>query len=99
MNLVFLSGKIISDIEFKFIINSKKISIASFWIEIDSKLLEQGNESMHKNVRQNTEKNIIKINAYDEKADYIYRRLKLNDYICIYGKMEQNSVNVLTIEK
>ena len=34
MNLVFVQGKIISDIEFKFIINSKNISIAIFEIEL-----------------------------------------------------------------
>ena len=33
MNKVFLIGKIITEIEFKFIINSKNISIASFKIE------------------------------------------------------------------
>ena len=34
MNLVFVQGKIISDIKFKFIINSKNISIAIFEIEL-----------------------------------------------------------------
>ena len=33
MNKVFLIGKIITEIEFKFIINSKNISIAKFSIE------------------------------------------------------------------
>ena len=33
MNKVFLIGKIITEIEFKFIINSKNISIAKFRIE------------------------------------------------------------------
>ena len=37
MNLVFVQGKIISDIEFKFIINSKNISIAIFEIELLNK--------------------------------------------------------------
>lgn len=34
MNLVFILGKIISDIEFKFIINSKNKSIAIFKIQL-----------------------------------------------------------------
>ncbi len=37
MNDVFLTGKIISNVEFKFIINSKNISIAMFNIETDDK--------------------------------------------------------------
>lgn len=36
MNEVFLIGKIITNIEFKFMINSKNISIAKFEIEIIS---------------------------------------------------------------
>ena len=34
MNEVFLIGKIITDIDFKFIINSKNISVALFEIEL-----------------------------------------------------------------
>ena len=37
MNLVFVQGKIISEIEFKFIINNKNISIAIFEIELYNK--------------------------------------------------------------
>ena len=37
MNEVFLIGNIINEIEFKFIINSKNISIAMFNIETDDK--------------------------------------------------------------
>ena len=39
MNEVFLIGKIISDIEFKFIINSKNKAIACFEIETNDKLI------------------------------------------------------------
>ena len=37
MNIVFVQGKIISEIEFKFIINSKNISIVIFEIELSNK--------------------------------------------------------------
>lgn len=37
MNEVFLIGKIVTEIEFKFIINSKHISIAMFEIELSNK--------------------------------------------------------------
>ena len=41
MNEVFLIGKIITDIEFKFIINSKNIAIAMFDIEtLDKQLIK-----------------------------------------------------------
>ena len=37
MNIVFVEGKIISDIEFNFIINSTNISIAMFELELLNK--------------------------------------------------------------
>ena len=37
MNLCFLGGNIISDINFKFIINSKNISIAYFNLQLNNK--------------------------------------------------------------
>lgn len=37
MNIVFIQGKIISDIEFKFIINSKNLSISIFQVELLNK--------------------------------------------------------------
>ena len=66
MNQVFLIGKIITQIEFKFSINSKNISIASFTIKT-------------------LDNQIINVKAYNEKADYIYRKFKNSDNIVIYG--------------
>ncbi len=37
MNLVFIIGKIVSDIKFDFVLNSKKISIISFELELNNK--------------------------------------------------------------
>ena len=37
MNICFISGKIISDINFKFIINSKNISICYFNVQLSNK--------------------------------------------------------------
>lgn len=37
MNICFLMGKIISEIEFKFIIQGKNTSIATFQIELENK--------------------------------------------------------------
>lgn len=36
MNLCFVMGKIINDVEFKFIINSKNISVAIFEIQLSN---------------------------------------------------------------
>ena len=59
MNDVFLTGKIINDVKFKFIINSKNISIAVCNIETN-------------------DKQVIKIKAYNELADYCYSKLEKN---------------------
>ena len=73
MNICILIGKIISDIEFKFIINSKNKSIAYFDIEL-------------------LNKSIIRVKAYDEKADYVYRNLKIGQIIIIEGKIRDDGV-------
>ena len=80
MNLVFISGKIISNIEFKFIINSKKISIVTFFMELNNK-------------------SIVKIIAYDEKADYIYKKINKNDNVLIYGNIEKEIIEVIKLER
>ena len=71
MNICILWGKIISDIDYKFIINSKNKAIAQFEMEL-------------------LNKSIVKVQAYDEMADYIYRNLSKRDIIYIYGYLEGN---------
>ena len=66
MNLCILLGKIVSEIEFKFIINSKNKSIAYF----DLQLLN---------------KSVVRVNAYNENADYIYRKLKNGQVLVVEG--------------
>ena len=39
MNICFLIGKIVSDIEYKFVLNSKYISIAVFTVKVVLKCL------------------------------------------------------------
>lgn len=78
MNEVFLTGKIISNVEFKFIINSKNISIAMFNIETD-------------------DKQVIKIKAYNELADYCYSKLETRQRVFIYGEISENDVIVKEI--
>lgn len=73
MNLCILLGVIISDIEFKFIVEGKNKSIAYF----DMLLLN---------------KSIVKVRAYNEKADYIYKNFKINQSVIIEGKIRDNGI-------
>ena len=75
MNEVFLIGKIISDIEFKFIINSKNKAIACFEIETN-------------------DKQIVRVQAYNQLADFVYSKLNTNDKVFINGYIEDNVVKV-----
>ncbi len=91
MNLVFIKGKIIEKIEFKFIYSKNKtkntpISIAQSKVELDNK-------------------SIIDVIGYNEKADWMYRNLTINEVIYIEGKLindkeEYNNfkIQVITIK-
>ena len=78
MNEVFLIGKIISDIEFKFIINSKNKAIACFEIKT-------------------ADKQIVRIQAYNQLADFAYSKLNTNDKVFINGYIENNVVKAKCI--
>ena len=78
MNEVFLIGKIISNIEFKFIINSKNKAIACFEIKT-------------------ADKQIVRIQAYNQLADFAYSKLNTNDKVFINGYIEDNVVKVKNI--
>lgn len=78
MNEVFLIGKIISDIEFKFIINSKNKAIACFEIET-------------------ADKQMVRIQVYNQLADFVYSKLNTNDKVFINGYIEANVVKVKCI--
>ena len=78
MNNVFLIGKIISEIEYKFIYDRYKFN---------------ENHEKYKHVVIATckiellNKSIVKIYEYDNIADYMYRNLKVNDNLLIEGKL------------
>ena len=75
MNEVFLIGKIISNIKFKFIINSKNKAIACFEIKT-------------------VDKQIVRIQAYNQLADFAYSKLNTNDKVFVNGYIEANVVKV-----
>jgi len=71
MNLCILLGKIVSEIEFKFIIKGKNKSIASF----DMLLLN---------------KSVVRVKAYNEMADYIYRKCEKGQKVSAEGKVRSD---------
>ena len=85
MNIVIISGEIVSGIEFKFIYDrygekSKYTSIASCHVKLN-------NES------------IIQVYGYDEMADFMYRYLKNGDTVVCSGSIADNgSVNTSYID-
>lgn len=87
MNICFLSGKIVSEIKFEFIYNSRKnISVAKFKIETK-------NADNYKN-------NITNINyiySYNEIADKIYANYEKGFRISISGYIENNKVIIKNI--
>ena len=83
INICFLSGTIISEPNFDFFYNSKKLlSKSNFKIET-----ETGYKSSKKE-----EKEIINIVAYNENADFAYNALEKGDSIIIKGFLEKDRV-------
>ena len=83
INLCFLSGTIISEPDFKFFYNIRKlISKAEFTIKTEEGFLDSKKE---KSVQ-------LKIVGYNEMADYIYKSIKINKKIIIKGFLEKGKV-------
>ena len=87
MNICFFQGKIVSEINFKFVmkneenLSSKHISICYFDILV-------GNEY------------IITAKAYNDMADFCYSKLETGDFINICGKLGQKyEVEIYELEK
>ena len=86
MNICFFQGKIISKINFKFVMESdenlsrRHISICYFDVLLNNKT-------------------IIMVKAYDNMADLCYRKLKIDDFININGRLcENNEVELCEVE-
>ena len=86
MNLCVIDGKVINEIDLKFIYNSKNKSLYKKHVSIVKIELELNN------------KQIIKVHAYDEIADWAYRNLKQNDIVLLQGKLRNNYMEVEFIE-
>lgn len=93
INICYLSGTIISDIEFNFFFNSKKlISRAMFVLKTEEGFCNS-----------NTAKPVqLLVRAYDEMADLIYRDFAIGDVVVLQAFLEGNKVileNILKTEK
>ena len=88
INICFLNGKIVSEPDFKFFYNSKKyISKVSFLLET-----EEGFISSKRG--QNTS---IKVIAYNEMDDFIYRNCNINDIVIIRGFLQKDDIVICEI--
>lgn len=83
INICFLSGTIISEPDFNFFYNSKKlISKSEFFIKVGAGFIAS----------KSNDEAIVKIVAYDERADFVYKALDIGDKIMIKGFLEKNRV-------
>ena len=86
INLCFLSGKVINEIDLKFIYNSRKKTLGKKHISIVKIELEllDGQE--------------IELHAYNELADYVFKNIHKNDFITIKGKVRNSFIEIEKIE-
>ena len=86
MNLCILSGKVINEIDLRFLYNPIKKSLEKRHISIIKIILELEN------------KQIIELHAYNEIADFVYRNVQRHNYIIIQGKLRDNYIEIEEIE-
>ncbi len=82
INLCFLCGKVINKIDLKFIYNHQKKSLDKKHIsivELELKLLDG---------------QVIKLHAYNETADDVFKNISKDDFITVQGKMRNNYVEI-----
>ena len=86
MNICILYGKILSEIKFDFLYNSKKhVSVVEFKILVNNQVFSKN------------KKEIINIKAYDECADVVYQNFNKEDFIGIYGYFNGKDVYIKDI--
>ena len=81
MNIVIICGKIVSEIDFKFIYDRYK----NIKIEYKEKYKHTSIAKYRVKLLNNS---IVEIYGYDETADYMYRNFKENQIIAIEGKID-----------
>ncbi len=82
INLCFLSGKVINEVDLKFIYNSQKRS------------LDKKHTSITKIELELQDGQVIRLHAYNEMADYVFINIKKYDYINVQGKVKNSYVEI-----
>lgn len=82
LNIVFLSGQVVNDIDLKFIYNRGKKTLGRSNISVSVIELELKNRQ------------VIILHAYDDIADFVYRRVKKEDIILIKGSIRDRFVKI-----
>lgn len=84
MNVCFLEGKIVSEVNFDFVYNSKRhTAIVDFIIETTSE-----------NCSRSYAVSCNKVYAYDALADKLYEQFEQGDNIAIRGRVEKSRIQI-----
>ena len=86
LNIGYIIGKVINDINLQFIYDKRRKSISKKHVTIVEIMIKSHN-------------NIIYARAYDDIADYIYRNIKKEDFVMIYGKVRNDCFEIMGISK
>ena len=82
INLCFLSGEVINEVDLKFVYNTRKKSLDKKHISI-SKIelkLQDGQ--------------IVQLHAYNEMADYVFRNIQKGEYITVQGEVKKGYIEI-----
>ena len=85
INLCFLSGKVINKIDLKFVYNTRKRS------------LDKKHTSIAKIELKLQNGQIVKLHAYNEMADYVFRNIQKCEHITVQGKVKNGYVEIKQI--
>ena len=87
INLCFLNGKVINEVDLKFVYNTRK------------KSLDKKHNSIAKIELKLQDGQIIQLHAYNEIADYAFRNIQKGEYITVQGKVKNGYVEIKQIYK
>ena len=85
INLCFLNGKVINEIDLKFIYDRRK------------KTLSKKNTSIVKIKLELLDGQVIELYAYNEMADYMFRNIQKGEHIRIQGEVKNGYVEIRQI--
>ena len=87
INLCFLNGKVINEVDLKFVYNTRK------------KSLDKKHNSIAKIELKLQDGQIVQLHAYNEIADYAFRNIQKGEYITVQGKVKNGYVEIKQIYK